>query len=265
MKVKKDDLKWSLEVVPSQSKNLEFLPNWIEEIYITMIPGSNIIDTIKFSKNILTMGKTPIPHISARSIESKKQFEEIQNELEFIGVKKILLIGGGTEKVSGPYTCVMDLLESESFYHNNFQEIGVAGHPEGNPDDPDSEKNLILKINWGKKNKLPMRIVTQWSFDSSEINKWVTKLRNLNIENPIHIGIPGPANLGTLLRYAQLCGVKASTQVLKKQGLSISKLLFINNPNKFIENLNEFQQLHLFPFGGLKKSNEWLKKFKKNI
>ena len=51
MKVKKDDLKWSLEVVPSQSKNLEFLPNWIEEIYITMIPGSNIIDTIKFSKN----------------------------------------------------------------------------------------------------------------------------------------------------------------------------------------------------------------------
>jgi hypothetical protein len=52
--------------------------------------------------------------------------------------------------------------------------------------------------------------------------------------------------------------VKASTTVLRKQGLNLSKLMFVNKPDKIIEELRGYDQLHLFPFGGIERSSAWL-------
>ena len=78
------------------------------------------------------------------------------------------------------------------------------------------------------------------------------------LSNPIHIGVHGPSTVKTLIRFAKVCGVKASTQVLRKQGLNISKLMFLNKPDKIISELSGYDQLHLYPFGGIAKSAAWL-------
>ncbi|MDG1177479.1 MAG: methylenetetrahydrofolate reductase, partial [SAR324 cluster bacterium] len=83
-------------------------------------------------------------------------------------------------------------------------------------------------------------------------------LREKGVNNPIHLGIPGPSNLKTLMRFAKVCGVKASTTVLRKQGLNLSKLMFVKKPDKIIEELRGYDQLHLFPFGGIERSSAWL-------
>ena len=173
-------------------------------------------------------------------------------------IKKVLLIGGGQNKPEGEFNCVMDMLKTGLFTKYKINAIDYAGHPEGNPDDPNSENNLIEKLNWSDENGIKSRIITQWCFDTETANKWILKLREKGINTPIHIGIPGPSTLKTLMRFAKVCGVKASTTVLKKQGLNISKLLFVSKPDKIISQLKGYNQLHLYPFGGIEKSSEWL-------
>ena len=250
--------KWSLEIVPRHAGNLGKIPEWVREIYITMIPGDEIREVLEATRKVRKVGRIPVPHIAARGLESEEQFGHLLDSLEELGVDRLLFIGGGVGDVQGPYDSVMDLFKTGLVEREAFREVGVAGHPEGNPSDPDAEKNLLEKIHWANERKLPMRIVTQWSFNAQVINAWILDLREKGVENPIHIGIPGPATLKSLLRYAQVCGVRASTEVLIKQGFNLGKLVFVNKPDRMVSDIEGHQQLHLFPFGGLEKTSEWL-------
>ena len=251
-------VKWSLEIVPRHARNLGKIPGWVREIYITMIPGDEIREVLEATRKVREVGRIPVPHIAARGLESEEQFGHLLDSLEELRVDRLLFIGGGVGDVQGPYDSVMDLFKTGLVEREAFREVGVAGHPEGNPSDPDAEKNLLEKIYWANKRKLPMRIVTQWSFNAQVINAWILDLREKGVENPIHIGIPGPATLKSLLRYAQVCGVQASTEVLKKQGFNLGKLMFVNKPDRIVSEIEGHQQLHLFPFGGIEKTSEWL-------
>ena len=254
----KNTFKWSLEILPRHVGEVHQLPQWVEEIYVTMIPGSDVSEVIQASADLVEQGRTPIPHIAARGLESAEEFSSMLESLKQKGVRHLLLIGGGVEDQQGPFTEVMDLMQTGELQRVGFEEIGIAGHPEGNPSDPDAENSLLRKTKWAEEQGIPTRIVTQWSFDSQVVNEWIGRLRDQGVNNPIHIGIPGPATLKTLMRYAQVCGVRASTEVLKKQGFNLGKLLFVNKPDRMVREIQGHQQLHLFPFGGLGKASEWL-------
>ena len=62
--------KWSLEILPRHVEEVHQLPQWVEEIYVTMIPGSDISEVIQASADLVEQGRTPIPHIAARGLES---------------------------------------------------------------------------------------------------------------------------------------------------------------------------------------------------
>ena len=168
------------------------------------------------------------------------------------------MIGGGVPEPAGKYASVMDLLKTGLFAEYGINSFDFAGHPEGNPDDPKSEYHMLEKLQWTKEREFSSRIVTQWSLDAKKTNNWISDLREKGVSNPIHIGVPGPSTVKSLIRFAKVCGVKASTQVLRKQGLNISKLMFVNKPDKIISELSGYDQLHLYPFGGIAKSAAWL-------
>ena len=178
--------------------------------------------------------------------------------LQDAGIKRVLLIGGGVPEPAGEYVSAMDLLKTGLFAEYGIYDFDFAGHPEGNPDDPNSEHHLLEKLRWTADREISARIVTQWSLDAKKTNNWISDLREKGVSNPIHIGVPGPSTVKTLIRFAKVCGVKASTQVLRKQGLNISKLMFVNKPDKIISELSGYDQLHLYPFGGIAKSAAWL-------
>ena len=251
--------KWSLEVLPRDATDLSPVPNAIGEIYVSMIPGETVESVIKALKRIRAQGKTPVPHIAARHLESDKALRSVLIACATLDVHRVLLIGGGATQVTGPYAEVMDLLKTGLLADYGITHIDIAGHPEGNPDDPDPEQSLIAKLNWADTHGMHSRILTQWSFDAPAVNSWIERLRALGFKQPVHVGIPGPATLKALLRYATVCGVKTSSQVLKRQGLSLGRLLLINKPDRLISDLRGYDQLHLFPFGGLARTTEWLK------
>ena len=251
--------KWSLEVLPRDATDLCLVPKAIGEIYVPMIPGQTVESVIDALKRIRTQGKIPIPHIAARNLESDKSLRSVLMTCAELDVHRVLLIGGGATQITGPYAQVMDLLETGLLAEYGITHIDIAGHPEGNPDDPDPEQSLVAKLNWADRHGMYSRILTQWSFDATAVNSWIDRLRALGCKQPVHVGIPGPATLKALLRYATVCGVKTSTQVLKRQGLSLGRLLLINQPDQLINDLRGYDQLHLFPFGGLARTTEWLK------
>ena len=249
---------WSMEILPSNFPLLPKIPDFVNEIYITMIPGGNWNDTVNIAQKVQNNGKQAIPHIAARSLKGIEELEKCLAGLNESKIQKVLLIGGGQNKPDGNFSCVMDMLKTGLFTKYGINEIDYAGHPEGNPDDPFSETNLVGKLNWSKEQSIQSRIITQWCFDTDTANRWINDLREKGIRNPIHIGIPGPSTLKTLMRFAKVCGVKASTSVLRKQGLNLSKLMFVNKPDNIVSQLQGYDQLHLYPFGGIEKSSEWL-------
>ena len=249
---------WSMEILPQNISEVSLIPEFVNEVYITMIPGVDCRDTIEAAIVIQIKGKQAIPHIAARSFSSPEVLKKCLSVLQDAGIKRVLLIGGGVPEPTGKYASVMDLLKTGLFAEYGINSFDFAGHPEGNPDDPKSEYHMLEKLQWTKEHEFSSRIVTQWSLDAKKTNNWISDLREKGVSNPIHIGVPGPSTVKSLMRFAKVCGVKASTQVLRKQGLNISKLMFVNKPDKIISKLSGYDQLHLYPFGGIAKSAAWL-------
>ena len=249
---------WSMEILPQNISEVSLIPEFVNEVYITMIPGVDCRDTIEAANGIQAAGKQAIPHIAARSFSSPEVLKKCLSVLQDAGIKRVLLIGGGVPEPAGEYASVMDLLKTGLFAEYGINSFDFAGHPEGNPDDPKSEYHMLEKLQWTKEHEFSSRIGTQWSLDAKKTNNWISDLREKGVSNPIHIGVPGPSTVNTLIRFAKVCGVKASTQVLRKQGLNISKLMFVNKPDKIISKLSGYDQLHLYPFGGIAKSAAWL-------
>jgi len=111
-------------------------------------------------------------------------------------------------------------------------------------------------------------IVTQFAFDPVRVLEWLAELRARGIDAPVRLGVPGPAGIKRLLRFAARCGVGASTSIMKKYGISLTQLMGTAGPDKLVDAIAKglrpehgMVRLHFYPFGGLKKTVEWIKEY----
>ena len=164
-------------------------------------------------------------------------------------------IGGGAEGIFIP--------EKD----NEFEEIGIAGHPEGSPDIDQNTVNEFLnkKYELSKDKDLNLELVTQFFFNAEPFIKWCKFLDNSNIKLPVRVGFPGPASFKTLLNFGIMSGVGNSLSFLKKNSSKVTDLLTkTSNDEMFIELANfskeqsSFKNFHCFPFGGFEKTCHWL-------
>ncbi|WP_312858642.1 hypothetical protein [Rhizobium sp. G21] len=112
-----------------------------------------------------------------------------------------------------------------------------------------------------------MRIVTQFGFDAKKFIAWADGLKAAGVDLPVHLGVAGPAKITTLIKYAAMCGVGNSISFLKKNAMSLTALATSHSPEDVVGPIEKhflanpdsaIKQIHVFPFGGLKKSAEWL-------
>lgn len=108
-------------------------------------------------------------------------------------------------------------------------------------------------------------IVTQFGFDADIVVTWLEALRARGMTHPVRVGVPGPASVAVLARYAASCGVGACASVLSNYGISIGKLFGNAGPDRFVDRLasrltqaHGDVRLHLFPFGGIAQSVQWV-------
>lgn len=237
-------------------------------VAVTFLPGEAQEARIAAAKQVRALGFEPMPHFSARRLESGDDFETyLAAVVREAGVRRAFIIAGDPPEAAGPYADSMALIRTGAFERAGITAIGVGGHPEGHPNmTPDQTfEVLTAKCEEIASRGMAPLIVTQFSFDAAPILSWLEQLRTRGIDAPVRIGVPGPAGIKTLMRFAARCGVGASTSVLAKYGISITRLIGTAGPDKLVDALGAGLdarhgkvRLHFYPFGGLEKTVEWI-------
>jgi len=235
-------------------------------IAVTFLPGSDYRDTISTSKRLRDEGFEPVPHIVGRSVPSENDLVTFLDAVTSeAGVDHIVALAGAVDKPLGPYDSSMALMETGLFDKYNIKKIGVAGHPEGNPDIADDmlKQALDFKNNFANTSDANLYIVTQFVFEAEPIIKWDKAIQSSGNTLPVHIGVPGLASLKALIGHARACGVGASMKFLTKQARNVAKLLTVQSPDKLIIDLAKYKaedpacgikKVHMYPLGGMRRS-----------
>ena len=269
---------YSMEVIPKTVAKTDSFGDILPKstrVYLAHLKGEGIEQMVAAAKRLHHEGFTVMPHIPARVIKNQAMLSDwlsmYQNEA---GVNEALLLAGGSHEPIGEYGSSIQLIESGLFDKAGFKRLHIAGHPEGNKDiDPDGGiKNVSEALSWKqeflKRTDAKMAIVTQFCFDANVVKKWADDIKDNGIDIPIHIGIAGPAKLQTLLKFSVECGIGSSMQILTKRAKDITKLLLPYKPTQVLKDLAEYkakdpkfniEQVHFFPFGGIKQTSDWVR------
>jgi methylenetetrahydrofolate reductase (NADPH) len=263
---------WSIEVTPPGAAKIESFSDILAEnttVNVTFLPGTDPVDTVNVAKRLRDDGMNPVPHIAARSIQSKAQLAELVADMTSRAkVDEVLVIGGGVTHPVGDFASSMEILETGVLQSAGISKIGVSGHPEGSPDitDPQLAEALAWKNEFAKREGLELYIETQFCFDAAAVVAWENAIREAGNQLPIRIGIPGPATIKTLFRFAQISGIGPSMRFIAKQARNVTKLLTVQSPHLLIAGLAEamasdenskLHHFHYYPFGGVAKTAVW--------
>lgn len=260
---------WSIEVTPTGASKVESFADCLApdtSVNVTFLPGSDPMDTIAVSKRLKDDGMNAIPHIAARSLKSAEQLDELVAAMTSqAGVDEVLVIGGGVDNPVGDFSSSMEVLATGILQKHGIQRIGVSGHPEGSPDISDAEiaDALAWKNEFATKEGLQLYIETQFCFEADMVLDWERKIRADGNKLPIRVGIPGPATIKTLFRFAQISGIGPSMRFVAKQAKNVAKLMTVQSPHLLLAGLAEgmandkeclVQHFHYYPFGGFVKT-----------
>jgi methylenetetrahydrofolate reductase (NADPH) len=235
------------------------------------VPGVAREDTVALAARLKKEEMDPVPHIVARRTESAAVLDDFLSRLVGeAGVTRVLCVAGDISKAEGEFDSALQILERGFLEKHGIKKIGVAGHPEGHKDVADDAlRDAIARKNaYAQKTGADLRLVTQFSFVAEPVVAWDKSIASIN-KLPVYIGLPGLAKASTLLKYAVDCGVGNSLQAFSKHATQLSKLLTVSAPDEQLVTLATYRKqnpqsairgLHFFPFGGLKRTTEWLAK-----
>jgi methylenetetrahydrofolate reductase (NADPH) len=260
---------WSIEVTPAGAIKIDRFADCLAPgttVNVTFLPGSDPIDTVAVSERLHNEGMNPVPHLAARSLRDADQLDTLLAAYTSrAGVNEVLVIGGGVDQPVGAFANSMQVLETGLIQRHGIQNVGIAGHPEGSPDITETEisEALAAKNALAKSDGLNMYIETQFCFEAGIVLAWERDVRAAGNLLPIRIGIPGPATIKTLFRFAQISGIGPSMRFISKQARNVAKLMTVQSPHLLLADLAEgmrsdkdclIQHFHFYPFGGFAKT-----------
>ncbi len=267
---------FSIEVTPRTAVKIpdfrDILPR-ATRVYVAQIEGTPADDMVATAKRLADEGFAVVPHITARTIRSRSQFQDMAERYrDTAGVNEALLLAGGIDKPYGQFHSSVQLLETGILEQAGYSRVFVAGHPEGNRDiDPEggtaeTDRAILHKQRIADDSGMAMELTTQFAFEAAPVIAWATRIRELGVTMPINVGVAGPTKLQTLLKYAVACGVGPSIRVIQRRARDVVKLLSPVEPDSVVADLVRFRGdrddalikgLHIFPLGGIRASAAW--------
>lgn len=268
---------FSLEITPKHIDKIDVLARHLRPgtpVYVAMIEAGDQPGILQTVRALRAAGLEPVPHVPARFVLTADVLNEwLGSYAGEAGVTRALVLGGGAATPNGEFDAAVQLMQTGLFVKHGITKLGMAGHPEGNPDiERKVGKAALLqalqdKQHWALDEGIEAHIATQFLFEAGPVESWAKTLRAEGITLPIHVGVPGPATLKTLVKYAAVCGVGASAKFIRKQALNVTKLMSVNKPDGLVAGLADLKfnqpelgitHAHLYPFGGFDRLFEWL-------
>ncbi len=247
----------------------ELLPTGTR-VYVNHLPRHTLDDTLRSLIAVSKAGLEPVPHMAARRIGSRADAERfLTRAVKEAGVSKVLVLGGDTDKPAGPYADAAALLREGLLRDAGIREVALAAYPEGHPRIPTDALWAALseKIAIASTQGLGCYVVSQFSFAPSRIIEMCGRLSREHPGISVYVGLPGPTNPASLVRFAQVCGVSASLRAMTAQGMGAVRLFTHTDP---IDQLNAIAQhvsggvtsnvvgIHVFTFGGIEPAARWI-------
>jgi methylenetetrahydrofolate reductase (NADPH) len=240
------------------------------EVTITFLPGDNIRSNVETAAHLRRAGFDPVPHIAAREMPSREALNDflfgLRSEAD---VRRVLLIAGDVAAARGPFKSSRDVAASGLLQAHGITRVSIAGHPEGHPylDEDAAFRSLADWRDWSHASGIGVDIVTQFCFEAAPILKFLRELGMRGIALPVIVGLAGPATPATLTKFALRCGIGNSMRALRGQIGRYGRLLLDATPDEVLRGLRAASSeaiagiagFHLFPFGGLRKSANWLR------
>jgi methylenetetrahydrofolate reductase (NADPH) len=241
-------------------------------INVTFLENEDLGMRLAAARSVRGHGFVPVPHISARRIGSPQLFEQLVSALHAEGAcTHVFAVAGDPPRPQGPYQDSLALIESGVLQRYDVRTISIAGYPQGHPAIADGalwtalEKKAEVLAAGG----LAGDIITQFGFDVDAVLAWIEQVRLRGITMPVRVGVPGPAGVRRLVRYAARFGVGTSAGIARKYGFSLTNLLGTAGPDRFLVDLAARYRpevhgeikLHFYTFGGLGATAEWIAAF----
>ena len=239
-------------------------------VYVNHLPRHSLEDTLRGLNAAREAGLEPVPHVAARRVTSKGELTSfLRRAVRDAGIKKVLLLGGDLPQPMGPYTDAAAVLRDGALQAASVREVGLAGYPEGHPRISSQALASALgeKLGMAATQGLGAYVVTQFSFAPSRIVEYCAGLGRTAPGVPVYVGLPGPTNPAQLLKFAQICGVSASLRALQAQGMGAVRLFTHTDPADQLAVVASHVAggaaanvvgVHLFSFGGVGLSAEWI-------
>lgn len=262
---------YSIEATPHDASKLDSFAQVLKpgtSVYVAHIPGLPIEAVIEFAEQVKAHGLSPVPHIIARKLTSQDQLDRALVRLQGSGIDQALVVAGDEAAPGAAFDSSLEVLQTGLFDRRGFREVGVAGHPEGSNaiGAERVEQALTAKAEFAKSAGFKLRLVTQFGFNPQAVIEWERATSAAGIDLPIHVGLPGPASLRQLIRFAMVCGIGNSAKMLKKQGAAAANLLKTQAPDRPIVDFarhrtenpaSRLAKVHFFAFGGVLKTARW--------
>jgi methylenetetrahydrofolate reductase (NADPH) len=239
-------------------------------VFVAYPPSATYRDVVAACVRLRHSGFIAVPHIAARRLASLVEASDmLARAAGEAGVEEALLIGGDRDWPVGPFRDSITLLESGVLECYGLERIVFAGYPEGHPHISAATLTAALeaKLSLASRHGLRPSLVTQFGFDPLPVKHWVAALRSRSFDCPVRIGVAGPANAGTLVRFAVRCGIGASMRVLARGHAAFARIVTAAAPDTLIAELvaseadgDAIDGLHIFTFGGIPQTAVWREK-----
>ena len=236
-------------------------------VAVTCSPSKGVDETLDMSARIAARGFKVVPHVAAKMVKDETHLRQIMARLDDMPIVSLFVPGGDASKPAGKYLKALDLLRDIAEFDHRFEDIGVAGHPEGHPAVTDD----VLLEDLLKKQEVSNYVVTQMCFNADIIGNWVHNIRDAGVTLPVWIGLPSVSNRASLMTTSLRIGVGNSLRYLKNHGNIAAQLLKTKEyrPDDLLIGLAPFicdpdlniQGHHIYCFNQVAKAEQWRHEF----
>ena len=104
-------------------------------INVTFLGNEDLEMRVAAVQAVLDNGFLPVPHLSARRLQSVAQLEEYLRRLQDIGgSERVFIVGGDPSMPEGPFADALSVVRTGVLPAYGVREVGITGYPEGHPD-----------------------------------------------------------------------------------------------------------------------------------
>ncbi|MDE3115174.1 MAG: methylenetetrahydrofolate reductase [Pseudomonadota bacterium] len=263
---------YSAEVTTHDRASLEaaaLLPRGTE-VFIAALMKDDPDRLVATAMKVRQGGLEPVPHIVARNIRSTADLDNLLARLSGeAGVERALVLGGDRDKAAGELESSLQLIETGLFQKHGIKRIAIGCYPEGHPRiaGPVLDAARAAKLRAAEQAGLDVVLVSQFCFDAPPILSLARHMRAQGCKAPFRVGVAGPADRATLVKYALICGVGPSLRALKERQSLARNMLSGETPEGVLGEVAAAQNaepslgisgVHFFTFGALANTIKWV-------